>query len=271
MQVAGKIFEVHSYPIEMPNGGRATNVVNQYIDVTQSKQTYLKMLQAEKMSAVGLLAGNIAHELNNPLTGLRSLAQVLIAETQEDPQLQADLKEVEKAAKRSQDIIINLLEFSGSGPKELKITTLDEIVERTMPMLKTVTREHRVALDLNTKEYSIKTSPQLLQQVFFNLVTNACQAMKQKGELTITTNLSSDHKWIQLQVEDNGPGIPLEIQEKIFEAFFTTKEEGQGTGLGLSLSREIVKNLGGEILLKSTIGQGTEFTVRFPNTRSEKL
>ena len=261
IQVGSRILEVHSYPILLEGGGQITNVVNQYVDITQSRELYLRMLQSEKMGAIGLLAGHIAHELNNPLTGLRSLSQVLIATTPEG-ELKSDLQEIEKATARSQQIIRNLLDFSAEGEQARRLTTYDQIVEKTAPMLKAVMRIHRQEFDLETKDAFIEVEPHLLQQVFFNLVNNACQAMKDPGVLSVRSFVEGSK--VVLQVEDSGPGIPEAIREKIFEPFFTTKKEGLGTGLGLSLTKKIVESFGGEIRLKSEIGKGSRFEVRLP-------
>ncbi len=265
IQVGSRIIEVHSYPILLENGGQITNVVNQYVDITQSRELYLRMLQSEKMGAIGLLAGHIAHELNNPLTGLRSLSQVLIATTQ-DASLKGDLQEIEKATARSQRIIRNLLDFSSEGTQSRRKTTFDEIVEKTAPMLKAVMRLHRQEFNLDTEQDFIEVEPHLLQQVFFNLVNNACQAMKDAGTLSVRSFTEAGK--VVLQVEDTGPGIPENIREKIFEPFFTTKKEGLGTGLGLSLTKKIVESFGGEIRLRSEVGKGSVFEVVLP--RAEK-
>lgn len=264
IQVGERIYEVHSYPILLESGMQVTNVVNQYVDITQSRELYLRMLQSEKMGAIGLLAGNIAHELNNPLTGLRSLAQVLIAETA-DPHLQSDLQEIEKATARSQQIIRNLLDFSWGGPQVKKETTLDEIVAKTIPMLKAVMRIHRQEFELEAKDAQIQVEPHLIQQVVFNLVNNACQAMKDPGVLTLKTFVADD--CVILHVGDSGPGIPAALQEKIFEPFFTTKKEGLGTGLGLSLTRKIVESYGGSIKVRPGSVHGALFEVSLPIAR----
>lgn len=261
IQVGEKIYEVHSYPILLENGTQVTNVVNQYVDITQSRELYLRLLQSEKMGAIGLLAGNIAHELNNPLTGLRSLAQVLLAQAN-NANLQADLQEIEKATARSQQIIRNLLDFSWGGPQAKRQTTLDEIVSKTMPMLKAVMRLHRQEFEFEASSAEIQVEPHLLQQVVFNLVNNACQAMKDPGVLTLKTFI--DGNCAVLQVGDTGPGIPESIQEKIFEPFFTTKKEGLGTGLGLSLTRKIVESYGGTIKVRSGVTSGALFEVKIP-------
>jgi two-component system NtrC family sensor kinase len=263
IQVGNQLFEVQSFPIVLENGHRITNVVNQYVDITQSRDLYLRMLQSEKMGAIGLLAGNIAHELNNPLTGLRSLAQVLIQQVPENPALQMDLQEIEKAAGRSQEIIRNLLEFSQGGVQRKKKVALDDLVKKTMPMLKTVMRIHRQDMSLDAKDAEIEVEPQLIQQVVFNLVSNACQAMAEPGTLTIRTYRNQDQCSVTLEVVDTGPGIPKGIQEKIFEPFFTTKKEGLGTGLGLSFSKKIIETFGGRIEVISIEGKGTCFKVIF--------
>lgn len=261
IEALGHVFEVHSYPVKVSEGA-ATTVMHQYIDVTQSRELYLRMLQSEKMGAIGLLAGNIAHELNNPLTGIRSLTQVLLQETENEKQLHSDLVEIEKAALRSQKIIKNLLDFSQGNLGINEICSVDELVEKTMPMLKTSLRMHRLHLLLDAKDVMVKVEPHLIQQVIFNLVNNACQAMKEVGDLTIRTGLFVDRAFIE--VEDNGPGIPSALQNKIFEPFFTTKNEGQGTGLGLSLARSVIEGFAGSLKLKNVEPQGACFRIELP-------
>ncbi|MES2964944.1 MAG: ATP-binding protein [Bdellovibrionota bacterium] len=263
-----RVYDVSSYPIRLePTDDKATNVINHYVDVTASRELHGRMIQSEKMAAVGLLAGNIAHELNNPLTGIRSLAQVLLAEVPEAGTLKDDVREVEKAAERSQKIIENLLDFSkGEADTKQMLISLNEIVRRTLPMIKTAMREHRSEMSLADDEPTVKVEPHLMQQVVFNLVNNACQAMKDPGTIAIDTTTESDGggRWSVLHVTDTGVGIPEDIIESIFEPFFTTKEKGQGTGLGLSMSQQVVQKFGGEILVRSAVGEGTRFTVRLP-------
>ncbi|MBK9324019.1 MAG: PAS domain-containing sensor histidine kinase [Bdellovibrionaceae bacterium] len=265
IKVMDRIYQVYSYPILAENGGRVTNVVNQYVDITESQDLYLKVLQSEKMGAIGKLAGHIAHELNNPLTGLRSLAQVLIKESTPGESLYSDLVEIEKASSRSQKIIKNLLEFSASESQPLTFISVDEIVEKTLPMLKTALRSHRLQLKLNSKNALVKVEPHLLQQVVFNLVNNACQAMKESGTLIVSSQILDDKRnMVELVISDTGPGIPIEVQSKIFEAFFTTKKEGLGTGLGLSMSKSIIERFGGRICFESEPGKGAAFFITLP-------
>lgn len=261
IQVGSKVFEVHSYPILLENSNRVTNVVNQYVDITQSRELYLRMLQGEKMGAIGLLAGHIAHELNNPLTGIRSLSQVLI-QTTPSAELKADLQEIEKAAGRSQQIIRNLLDFSAEGAQEKRKTTWEEIVSKTTPMLKAVMRHHRQEMVLDSEAAYIEVEPNLMQQVYFNLINNACQAMKGVGVLRVSSFAVENE--VVLRVSDTGLGVSEDIREKIFEPFFTTKKEGLGTGLGLSLSKKIVESFKGKISILESSEKGTVFEVRLP-------
>jgi nitrogen-specific signal transduction histidine kinase len=263
--IKDRFYEVGSYPIKIESTSKVTTVVHQYVDVTQNKMLYGRMVQNEKMSAIGLLAGNIAHELNNPLSGIRSMTQILMSEVK-DPQLLNDLTEIEKASKRSQIIIKNLLDFSTGSLQKTELISVDEIVEKTMPMLKALIRSYRNEVKMNTQNYLVEVDPQLMQQVVFNLINNAAQAMGSKGTLSLLSSLWKDtsQDYVQLIVKDTGPGIPPEIMQKIFEPFFTTKTEGHGTGLGLSLSRDIVRKFNGDILVQSAVGAGASFTIRLP-------
>lgn len=263
ISVNGRVYQVHSYPVLLGQGTRTTNVVNQYVDITQSRELYLRMLQSEKMGAIGLLAGNIAHELNNPLTGLRALTQVLLQEAPKDGNLYSDLLEIEKAAARSQRIIKNLLDFSKGEDQPSEYISADEVIERTLPMLKSALRIHRLEVDLQTLEHSVFVEPHLLQQVVFNLINNACQAMANSpGTLKINTRTSGGK--VIIEIEDSGPGIPLNIQSRIFEPFFTTKKEGHGTGLGLSMSKAVIEKFGGTIQVRNVEPHGTCFIIVLP-------
>lgn len=256
-----KLYIVERYPIRVNSDSPPLSWVVYLRDETRSWKLKSQVVQVEKMSAIGQLAGHIAHELNNPLTGIRSLAQVLMAETAKESQVHADLNEVEKASARCQSIINNLLEYSKGGiDQRVQLTDLNDIVKRTLPFLKSALGRFRTDIDLSHEELPVKVEPHLLQQVIFNLVNNACQALPEKGEVRVRTHRQKGYA--VLEVEDNGPGIPTELQSQIFEPFFTTKSEGEGTGLGLSFSREFVRQFGGEIFCSSQPGQGATFRVQ---------
>jgi signal transduction histidine kinase len=260
-----RLFAVEKFPIRMNESAPPMSWVVYLRDETRSRRLKSQVVQVEKMSAIGQLAGHIAHELNNPLTGIRSLTQVLLGEMAGEgrAQVHQDLTEVERAAARCQGIINNLLEFSSGGiDRKTRIMDLNEIARRTLPFLKSATGKFRSDIRLSDDELPVKVEPHLMQQVIFNLVNNACQAMQSGGEIGVLTRVSPP--WAILEVKDTGPGVAAEVREHIFEPFFTTKAEGEGTGLGLSLSRDFVRQFGGDLECESDPGAGSLFRVRLP-------
>lgn len=265
------VYDVNGYPIrfgkEFEDDKTMRTVIHHYADVTKSLELKGHAFQGEKMAAIGLMAGNIAHELNNPLAGLRSLAQVLSVEPDYPASVKEDMKQIESAAERSSAIIRDLLEFSRADDRVRELISLNEIADRALNMVKTALHEHRVDQNWTAPENAmVEVDPHLLQHVIFNIVNNACQAMRDPGEITMETRrVSGERDVVEISICDTGPGIPPEIQNRIFEPFFTTKEAGQGTGLGLSMSRWIVENSGGTIeVANRTDRAGTIFTVRLP-------
>ncbi len=263
IRVGSKIYRVHSYPIRLQGYDGASHVINQYVDVTQSIDLQSRVIQGEKMAAVGLLAGNIAHELNNPLTGIYSLSDLLLQDLKEESNLSKDLTEVKSAAKRCQRIIKDLLEFTEVGEdSRAKKIDVNDLLRKTLPLLKMAMRTLNSDIDLGETPLFVKMNPQLLQQVLFNLINNACQAMEDSGHLYVTAEKKGS--WVEILIRDTGSGIPDEIADSIFDPFFTTKEEGQGTGLGLSMSKSVVERAGGMLELNRDLEVGTEFIVKLP-------
>lgn len=257
------VYEVRAYPITFVGQSTATTLVVHWVDVTKSKSLQSRLIQHEKMAAIGHLAGNIAHELNNPLTGIRSLSQLLVSEMTPGSQIHSDMLEVEKAAERCQIIIKDLLEFSRNEVEEIvKIVDFNDVIRRTLPMLKTAMRELSCDVQLSEQPILIRVAPQLMQQVVFNLVNNACQATKSPGQVSVVTRVEKGVA--HLQISDSGVGMSPEVKARIFEPFFTTKGRGQGTGLGLNMSLNIVKRFDGDIHVESELGKGSCFTVSLP-------
>jgi len=269
---ADRTYDVKTYPVAAGQDQVPTNVVVHYIDVTMAHQLQKRMIQQEKMVALGHLAGHVAHELNNPLTGIRSLSQVLVSQLAPDSRVKSDLVEVERAAERCQLIIKNLLDFSKGGVENRLVSVdINEIIIRTLPLLKTLFSNFEQNIELSKSPLPVLVEPHLLQQVVFNLIKNACQAMSgmPKGRISIWTEGKAGAKGevAQLHIQYTGVGIPAELHKQIFDFFFTTKESGQGTGLGLSMSKSILESFGGGISLKSQVGSGSTFTVELPLDR----
>lgn len=231
--------------------------------MTQSVDLQSKVVQGEKMAAVGLLAGNIAHELNNPLTGIYSLAGLILDDLEKETNSYKDLVEVRDAAARCQRIIKDLLEFSSVGAESTTgVVSVNEMISKTLPLLKMAMRTHNCEIVLNDVDLKVECNPQLLQQVIFNLVNNACQAMDEGGKLRVESTMVDGEA--QILISDTGPGIPEDIKEFIFDPFFTTKEEGKGTGLGLSMSRSVIERFGGSLSLREGREEGCEFIISLP-------
>jgi signal transduction histidine kinase len=267
-----RLFQVENYDIRIKGMGPVLSSVVDYQDVTKAMMLRERVVQVEKMSAIGHLAGHIAHELNNPLTGIRSFAQILMKQLEERSQFFNDLREVEDAARRCQEIILNLLEFSkGNLDSQTHLCDLNDIVNRTLPFLKSAMGRHESVIEIHGKPLPVEVEPQLMQQVVFNLVNNACQAMGEKnGRIEVSTSETTRKNicYAVLSIRDSGPGIPKELQSLIFEPFFTTKKEGQGTGLGLSFSREFVRKLGGDIICDPQVERGALFHVLLPMAKA---
>lgn len=262
-----RILSVHSYPILLAEGRAPTTAVNHYVDVTEALGLQQQMVQSEKMVALGHLAGHIAHELNNPLTGIRSLAQFWQVEDTSE-QVRSDFREIEKAAVRSQKIIENLLGFARAGEAVNRANfSFSNVIKDTVPLLKSLLARHRFEVRGLEEPVPVRGDPQLLQQVIYNLLKNACQAMSEKGDLTLTLK-KKDHDEAAgalLAIQDTGSGIPKDQLERIFSPFVTTKVAGEGTGLGLSISRNLVRKMGGELWVQSQLGQGSTFYVWLPS------
>jgi two-component system, NtrC family, sensor kinase len=259
----GDTYAVYSYPILLRAGGRPTTVVHHYTRITEATALQERVVQTEKMAALGHLAGHIAHELNNPLTGIRGLAQVWLSQIPASDPVRKDFEEVERAAARSQGIIANLLDFAVVKESiDQPRTDLTSVVQRTLPLLKTALSEHSLDLEFPDGPTVALAEPQVVQQVLFNLIKNACQAMRGRGRIRISIQ-ASGLKW-ELAIADSGPGIADDVKPHLFSPFVTTKPEGEGTGLGLSLSRNLIRRYGGDLTFDSQLGQGATFRISLP-------
>jgi two-component system NtrC family sensor kinase len=244
------------------------------------KQAQAQLIQAGKMAAVGELAAGVAHELNNPLSGILGYCQFALEKITQKPlkELTGEdistysqyLKDIELQSKRCKAIIQSLLKFSRASVKgDFKPTDVNSVLKETFTFVKHQLEKHKVSLEeeLTPSLPPITGNISQLQQVFTNLILNAIQAMPDGGKLTVLTKVSEDKKSLDISFADTGKGISKENLSKIFEPFFTTKKVGQGTGLGLSVSYGIIKDHKGEIIVESEIGKGTTFIITIPVAR----
>jgi len=261
-----RILERFARPV-LDREGRAVGWLELYYDVTGERQIQSKLLQTEKMAAVGQLVSGIAHELNNPLTAIMGYGQLLLGQGL-PPEQYSEASKVFQQAERARRIVKNLLYFARENEPERTRVDLNEIVERTLALRSYELRVENILVECELAADLPETmaDPYQLQQVVLNLLMNAEQALLQErgqGKVKIKTRMADGHR-IALEISDDGPGIPREIASRIFDPFFTTKPPGVGTGLGLSIVYGIVKQHGGEVTFENQSGGGTRFAVELP-------
>ncbi len=242
----------------------------------QLKATQAQLVQSEKMASIGLLAGGVAHEINNPLTGVINNLQLIKLEAAAKSAFSmADFQEllavIEESAMRCKKIAQSLLDFSRSSREAYQSVSLNEIIEKVVGLVKHefTLKNIEIELDLDAAVPFVQGEPQLLQQVVLGLMVNARWAIEKKhaaegGTVRITSGLDTRERQVVLSFSDSGIGIPPQNLNKIFAPFFTTKEVGEGTGLGLALSYSIVKRHGGSITVESSADSGTTFRISLP-------
>lgn len=229
--------------------------------VKNLSETQRKLIQSEKLASIGRLAAGVAHELNNPLANI-SLNTEMLMRTCKDRNTARKLKVIEDNVTSAAKIIRDLLDFSREPRLELEYLDINEVLEKTLESLKYRMKGIKLVKNLNPVPKMLGDRVRL-SQVFTNLVTNAIQAMEDGGgTLTLASRARGD--WIEVFIRDTGKGIPKEHLNKIFDPFFTTKGVGKGTGLGLAITYSIVQKHKGWIDVKSDVGKGTTFIVRFP-------
>ncbi len=230
------------------------------------------LVQARKIAAIGTFTSGIAHELNNPINNIRLTAETLLDDLEalsqdETRELATDIL---TQADRASEIVKNLLEFSRTdSPSSMRRLSVKEVLERTYKLVKNQIVVDGITLNSDLPDALPPTYGNLqnLQQVFLNLLLNAVQAMPAGGTITVRAQRESDHL-IRIDVSDTGSGIKPDDLDHIFDPFYTTKEFGTGTGLGLSVTYSIVKKHGGYIEVKSELGRGTTFSVFLPVVRT---
>ncbi len=229
-----------------------------------------QLIQSQKLMALGEISTGIAHEINNPLniimqeTELMRMSMENLPPFEESDEIRACVEVVGRQVERCSDITHKLLDFarnrkpvSQNADMNRLVTDMFVLVEREIG-----SKAIRVVKNLQADLPLIRTDPPLVRQVLLNLLINAVQALGEHGEIHVST--FHDGHMVCTEVRDTGPGITKDMQERIFNPFYTTKPPGQGTGLGLSVSLRIINQLGGDILVCSEAGKGAAFTVRLP-------
>jgi PAS domain S-box-containing protein len=261
-------LHIFSYPI-LDEKGDLLSVIEYSRDVTEEQRLHEQLIQSEKLAGIGILASGVAHEINNPLTGIIGMAEASLEE-EDISTIKSYLTDILNCGQRISEIVKGLRSYCRvAKQEEQNPIDMNEVLEESLKMV-------RLAVKTSSVEVVKKFQPidkvvanlGEIQQVFTNLITNAFQVMDGKGGiLTLCTRSLRDS--VEVKVSDNGMGIPQKHLSQIFDPFFTTKKPGEGTGLGLNIVYRIVTKYGGTIDVESREGSGTTFTLRFPTRRDE--
>jgi PAS domain S-box-containing protein len=244
-------------------------------DVTQQRQLRAQFLLSEKMAAMGQLIAGVAHELNNPLTAVLGFSELILLDHHLSEELRKDLKMITSEAHRARKIVQNLLSFAQPSDSEKRLIDLNQVINETADLKEYESRMNHIEIikQLDSNLPPVIADQDQLKQVFLNIIVNAEQAMAEirvHKRLVIKTGVKTSYvagsasDCVEIRLRDTGPGIPLENLNRIFELFFTTKEFGKGTGLGLAVSQNIIKDHGGRIYAQNAPGGGAEFIIELP-------
>ena len=259
--------------------GKLVGIVGVSSDLRGRKQLEAELREAQKMEAIGRLAGGVAHDFNNLLTAIRGHVDLALQAVDPSSRLRADLQEVDRAAERAADLTRQLLAFSRRQVFEVRTLDLRTAVSEMEGMLARLVPETiHLSVDLPDEPAAVRADPTQIQQVALNLVLNAVDALVEGGRLEIRVRRVEEPEeapeeirrrvaegpWVSLSVSDSGVGMAQEVMDRIFEPFFTTKEVGKGTGLGLAMVFGVVKQSGGEVVVESVPGAGSTFQVLLP-------
>lgn len=264
--------------------GRLTHFIGVQADVTERRKLEEQLRQAQKMETIGQLAGGIAHDFNNLLTIIIGYSDVLIDSVPKDAAIHNLLEEIQRAVERSATAVRQILAFGRKQILSPRLLEINDIVRDTESILRhTIGEDVLLESDLYAMLWPIKADPGQIQQVLMNLVVNARDAMPQGGTLSIRTynrtvnrTNHAEHpavetgEFVVLSVADTGIGMNEEVRERMFEPFFTTKEVGRGTGLGLAVVDQIVRDCAGAIEVESEPGRGSTFRILFPRVELSK-
>lgn len=230
------------------------------------KDTQKQLAQSEKMASLGQLAAGVAHEINNPLTGVLFYAGLLLERQDLAEDIREDLGYILEDANRCKNIVKSLLVYSRSKDSNKRVVQLNEVIEQSLRLVRDQKkfRNIKITRHLADEMMLINADTSKLNQVIINLVINAADAMKGYGKIRLYSYRNKLEKKVYMEIKDTGEGIPREHLSKIFDPFFTTKEVGKSTGLGLSIVYGIIEEHGGSIHVKSTGAKGTTFIIQLP-------
>jgi signal transduction histidine kinase len=233
------------------------------------RATQLQLIQSEKLAAIGQLTAGIVHDVKNPLTVIKGVAELLLYEEQLNAEIKSEVSLIRESALKANNIVSDLLKFSRQSKPEMGEQDIRETIEAALRLTAYPIRKAHVQVIKDLPEHAVTMTydVQQIEQVLVNIISNAVQAMPGGG--TLRVNLSQSDGVVAIAIQDSGTGISPDHITRIFDPFFTTKPEGEGTGLGLSVSYGIISNHSGRIDVQSELGQGSTFTIILPMRHPE--
>ncbi len=269
---ADRLFFISHAPIFHSNG--TVSKLSLYRDITEIKKLENRIQQAQKMESIGNLAGGIAHDFNNILSPIIGMSELLLEDLPQDSPERENAQEIFKAGKRASDLVKQILAFSRQSEHRMIPTRVQNILKEVLKLSRsTIPSDIEISRDIQPDCGLILADPSQVHQVAMNIITNAYHAVEENaGQIHVrlreihleTSNRLEPGKYAMLSISDTGHGMPADLINKIFDPYFTTKEQGRGTGLGLSVVHGIVKEHKGDIDVYSEVGKGSTFNVYLP-------
>jgi len=265
LEMTRKAFRVTRCPFVATNGSQDGSflVLRLFEPVTEEGAA------AHPLAMLNELAAGVAHEINNPLTTISGWMQIFLADATDDDPTRGQIQSIQEELDRIARIVDRLLAFAQKPQSDYELLAINELLRSVASFLEYQMRNAgvRVETHLSPAVPAVEGNASELKQVFLNLTINARQAMPDGGVLRIATRPSGEDSWVEIRFEDTGHGVPSEVRERLFEPHVTTRAAEGGSGLGLSVSREIVEKIGGTLELESTSSAGSTFLVRLPAVR----
>jgi len=232
-----------------------------------------RIMASERLALIGQLSANVAHELNNPLTGIVTFSHLILEETECDDPHRTSIEKIVGQATRCRDIIRGLLDFSRQRKPNKTLSNINTVMNQCLSFVENQALFLNIEIikDFQEDLPMIIIDPSQIERVIMNMIINAAEAMDGSGELILATRSGPYSEHIELEFKDTGQGVSIENLEKIFDPFFTTKDVGHGTGLGLAISYGVVKAHNGTISIESEVGKGTTFIVRLPVKAADEV
>lgn len=275
------LYAAWNYSPVSDDSGRVTHIVSTFRDLTEKRRLQEALIHAQRLDAVGRLAGGVAHDFNNLLSVINGYCEIMATKRGVRKQAAHELEEIHQASQKAATLVRQLLAFSRRQAMNPKVVSLNQVVRDNAEILTRLLKPRKsLALRLDSQSVNVRIDPAQLQQVLLNLTINARDALHEGGRVTISTALReatldmerrppdmAPGRYAVLTVSDNGVGMDEDTQAHLFEPFFTTKEHGKGTGLGLALVYGVVQQSGGFIFVRSAPGEGATFDIYLPEVR----